>query len=106
MLYDPKWEVKSDPLSLASLIAWLETMPADEKYDYCDPFNCLVGQYLNHHGFLRIGRSAEELRQLGWYDIVHHIEESRERTFGAALKRARAALCVVCDLRDCIRSRP
>ena len=45
MLYDPKWEVKADPFSLADFIAWLETQPADERYDWHDVHGCACARY-------------------------------------------------------------
>jgi hypothetical protein len=47
MLYDKRWEkpeVKADPLTLESLIAWLEKQPSHKKYDFhnCEG-KCLYG---------------------------------------------------------------
>ena len=55
MLYDPKWEVKTDDrelfgVRLRPLIAWLETKPAAEEYDYIEPTRCAVAQYLQSIG--------------------------------------------------------
>jgi hypothetical protein len=83
MLYDPKWEVKADPLSLESLIAWLETKDPASTYDFCDlRGNCLVDQWCRP-----LGRSYSELP-----DKIRRIAYATPWTFGAALKRARAAL--------------
>lgn len=100
MLYDPKWEAQTQPVifSLANLIAWLETMPAKETYCYLDSGECLLAQY-----FRASGKSASLGHTTVVFDgvmPVHQIPRSfqdvatgRPRTFGAALKRARAALC-------------
>jgi hypothetical protein len=94
MLYDPKWEVKTDVHTLPSFIAWLETQPAEGTYDWdnCQG-KCLIGQYMatcglggrarNYPGFVRRSlKNGADLQiiacELPW-------------TFGAALARARAA---------------
>lgn len=98
MLYDKRWdkpEVKADPFSLESLIAWLEKQPADQHYDYCDGDNCLTAQYLTHCGFKEVFLTVERLKNLGWYYIAsgwHTRNGCGERTFGAALERARKVL--------------
>jgi hypothetical protein len=45
MLYDPKWEVKVDPLSKESLIAWLEKQDPWQNYTFIDSSNCLLAQF-------------------------------------------------------------
>jgi hypothetical protein len=51
MLYDPKWEQKTDDVfSLESLIAWLEKQPRDRRYDYIDTHNCLAACYYKDMG--------------------------------------------------------
>jgi hypothetical protein len=98
MLYDKRWdksEVKADPFSLESLIAWLEKQPATKRYDWenCDG-GCLIGLYGQAHG-------------ISW-DAMQRVDDGGDspyskltpggiafrypRTFGAALKRARKAL--------------
>lgn len=88
MLYDPKWEVKADPFSLESLIAWMEKQPAEKAYDYTHPSKCLVAQYLKAMGVKHFSLSVSELKQLGWNRIVNPLYG--EHTFGGALKRTRA----------------
>jgi hypothetical protein len=38
MLYDPKWEktqeTKVDPISIAALIAWMETQNPEQNYNF------------------------------------------------------------------------
>lgn len=97
MLYDTRWDkTKTDPLSLESLIAWLETMPADKTYCYNDSGNCLFHQYLTAMGEQNISVAGTH-----WYDgrEIFHLPENfilipvrAPHTFGAALERAKAAL--------------
>lgn len=106
MLYDPKWEkkteTKADPLKLATLIAWLEKMPSDERYDYVCNGHCLLAQYFTAQGFKNVSVSGNAYwshRLHGAYKIsmagdptFHRIAAGKPRTFGAALERARTAL--------------
>jgi hypothetical protein len=101
MLYDPKWEktTKADPFTLESLIAWLEKQPADRIYCYEYPGHCLIAKYLVAMGFEGVMIGPLTYRHLPdkenrkplpnhWNDIAADMPN----TFGAALKRARAAL--------------
>ena len=57
MLYDKRWdkpEVKADPFSLDSLVAWLEKQPAAKVYCYEDTGVCLLSQYFTAMGFERV----------------------------------------------------
>lgn len=56
MLYNTQWEKKPafDPLSFASLIAWLEKQPADKTYDYVDCTECLLSQYYTAMGYQNV----------------------------------------------------
>lgn len=85
---------KADPFTLDSLIAWLETMPADRVYNFfdCDG-RCLIGQYIAAKS------SSNHWRHYGypnWMDLVDahpHVSKIATHepfTFGAALLRARA----------------
>lgn len=95
MLYDPKWEieVKADPFSLESLIAWLEKQPTAKEYDFCDcNGRCLLDQYaaamgLKNESGLYVRLDAAFDGAAGFYIAVGF-----PRTFGAALDRARDAL--------------
>ena len=107
MLYSPTWtkETKADVFTLASLIAWLETMPPNGEYDfYCKTGNCLLDQYLASHGLPGFGsgchvgfRNYHRLAILNSDDVVsdiainvgYDIANSVPMTFGAALARAR-----------------
>lgn len=101
MLYDPKWEVatKPDVFSLESLIAWLEKKQTKGGYDFgnCSGY-CLFGQFTAAHGIpwsraigtevVDFGVHALEFKKL----VYSKVAGPTPRTFGAALKRARAAL--------------
>lgn len=97
MLFDPNWnKTNPDVMSVEALAAWLETMPADEAYYYGDIRNCLICQYLRYCGIkcstvggscyrASRGDPAKPLPlQFNWI-AVHG-----QRTFGAALSRARS----------------
>lgn len=98
MLYDPKWEVKADPFSLESLIAWLEMQPGDKTYCYMDTGGCLLHQYLNAVGVGvgSMGGTVYSLSSDPETDItlpmpLRRVARTTPHTFGAALTRARAA---------------
>lgn len=96
MLFDPKWEVavKADPLSLDSLIEWLETQNPQQQYDYCWPETCAVAQYLVAKNHPQTVLTSMELDRLGWHEIAQGTSEdgAADRwTFGAVLRRARKA---------------
>ena len=88
MLFRPQWEAKTDPLTMEGLIAWLETKPADETYDYenCHG-DCLYGQYVASHGI-----SWEESRVPFMSYVYQHVAHQYPWTFGTALERARKAV--------------
>lgn len=95
MLYDPKWgaQVKVDPTALTSLIAWLETMPPRQSYNWMDTCNCLAGQYMHACGISRMDPDRLLLSELmGGMDRYLAVAGMKPHTFGAALKRARAAM--------------
>lgn len=108
MLYDPKWEVKTDPMSLTILIAWLEMQQADAKYCYEDNGACLLSRYFTAHGIKNICmytdgfiHGPKPVVNVGLPKAVHDPSFTRipqvfnqiaiggPRTFGAALARAR-----------------
>jgi hypothetical protein len=99
MLHDPKWErqIEGDSLSLASLIAWLEKQPPKRRYRYRKPHSCLAAQWLKSVGAAQYVLHACEVSRLfdGAGDFVvlgPLMGTAADRTFGAALDRARAAL--------------
>jgi len=92
-----KIKTKADPFSLDELISWLEKQPAGKRYCYEDSGKCLLAQWFQFCG----KRDACLGNVLVVFNdgIVHHLPESFQntsykhpRTFGSALKRARAAL--------------
>ena len=97
MLYDKRWDVKTDPFSLICLIEWLEVQPADGTYDYTCPFGCLLQQYFVASGFKKVVVLPTKLLHSGApIDLpptlirIARAAASSDWTFGAALKRARA----------------
>lgn len=99
MLFNPNWKapkVKHKFMTLGSLIAWLETKPADEEYWYVSPSSCLIAQYRRAHGhfFAMVGPRSYGFilrRRLpyGFNTIAQGTYDNRGHTFGAALERAR-----------------
>lgn len=93
MLYDPRWgsQVKADPFSLDGLVQWLEQQPATAEYDYYDcQGSCLIGLY-----GAAVGVDWKELHRFFFNSrtegrSILSIAAGRPRTFGGALKRARA----------------
>lgn len=98
-----------EPFSLESLIAWLETKPADEPYCYNSNGHCLWAQYLRDTGIAKrpnvgpdewndcapgaINHLLPGARHRGDYDGWGNvIAKTEPRAFGAALSRARALL--------------
>jgi hypothetical protein len=93
MLYDKRWdktEVKADPFSLESLIAWLEKQPTNVAYDWddCDG-GCLIGLYGNAIG---IGERWKQFHSNLFESDRLYIASRAPHTFGAALDRARKVL--------------
>ena len=89
MLYDPNWQKPkvADVFSLDSLIAWLETMPADISYKWdCVRGGCLIGIYADAAG-INFHDCHSAIFDRGQLYIAGH----EPHTFGAALARARKA---------------
>lgn len=82
-------------------VAWLETMPPEQSYDYCDCKRCLLSQYLRHRGkWSPIVGPYSWTNWILWSrpipEIFNDIAVGRGgsnggRTYGAALARARSA---------------
>jgi hypothetical protein len=101
MFFDPgtKTETKADPLTLPAFIAWLEKQPAEQTYCYFDNGRCLVSQYMS----AALGRHIE-VDPVSYWDagtwksadifklpiFFDEVANDIDRTFGAALDRARA----------------
>lgn len=106
MLYDKKWDAKKwdektrleKAQEIESLIAWLSTQDPSAKYDYGDTSNCLFCQYYRAMGFKvdSAGGEYTRVRVNGKQVIISTdyqgpVSACGERTFGAALERAKAA---------------
>lgn len=110
MLHNSNWDRRPEP-SLPGLIAWLRTMPAGGKYDFCDCHGqCLVGQYMAHLGipweyssascdttYIRTIKSIFDAYRTGdcpshrrWDSPAWCVIVTGPWTFGAALVRAEA----------------
>jgi hypothetical protein len=98
-------EVTADPFKRSTLVAWLERKNPDELYCYIDSQNCVLCQYFAAHGYQDIQMNAggfysrgnkftplpphfDNIASGAWRDLT----DKNHLTFGAALKRARAAL--------------
>jgi hypothetical protein len=95
LLYDPKWE-KTDPISLESLIAWLEKQPEAQRYDFTNcRGGCLLGKYMASVGMAWDMDVYEDLAHTMCPNAPYgHFPIGSElpHTFGAALARARDML--------------
>ena len=83
MLYNLKWEYKSEVLSL---IMWLERQDPDKTYDARKPRSCLLGQWLRATGEVNVLDRSVGLSLREPFDTIALIAPF---TFGAALERAR-----------------
>ena len=92
MLFDPKWEVKTDPFTLSGLIAWLEKQPPDAGYNYGNCAGaCLLDRYITS-----VTGKPSRPTALHWTICGDELGEGYAKiaflkpwTFGAALERAR-----------------
>ena len=98
MLYDPKWEkqTKADPLTLAGLIAWLETKPSEGTYDWWNVGGCLLCNYLRETFGVQMpssqawsGHDSFGPNTLGPSWGYYEVCQTKPWTYGAALERAR-----------------
>ena len=106
MLYDNKrWDRDkiSRGISLRALIAWLETMPPEQEYNYADSWRCVLGQYLASTGkdrddcVVRFGEPPVDRDWLYYVAFGYGPLNVKKifypaQTFGAALERARECL--------------
>jgi hypothetical protein len=96
MLFDPNnWDqrTKADPLSLASLLAWLEQQPPRARYRYDEPSACLIAQWIRavapeRDHLLRPHEVSALFGGCGDHIVLGDLGD--RQTFGAALERARA----------------
>ena len=96
MLYNPQWQ-RDNIFAKSSLIDFLRSHSPEEKYVYETCYACLLAQYFIARGKEHVRVSATDVQ---WYeDKAHHTCElpdgwnqvafEGDRTFGAALARAR-----------------
>lgn len=93
---DPEVVEQPDPYSLDTFIAWLETMPAEGRYDYDDcQGGCLIGLYAAAQG---VPDKWHEIHQHDipdsylWPGLARHfghIAAGGRSTYGTALEYAR-----------------
>lgn len=98
MLYNPKWH-KTDPMQLATLIAWLQTRDPCDRYDYKNCRHCLLARYFRDCGFAGVEVSRTHVKHDDGVLIFGSMQElptyfdwiasDGTPTFGAALQRAR-----------------
>ena len=96
MLYDKRWdkpEIKADPFTLESLVAWLEKMPKNGTYCYAHSGYCLFAKYFKAMGKPRVSVGNSTVSFDGEFlklpEPFFKIAIGRPRTFGAALERAK-----------------
>lgn len=106
--YTPETKPKLDPFTLESLIAWLQTKPSDETYEwYNRETPCLFAQYGAAMDLDRLLPGSEIRHSATGYLTVlmgmrkhygilscepFNLASPAPHTFGAALTRARNAL--------------
>lgn len=81
----------SKNFSKRDLVEWLETQPADKRYDWSSATNCLLGQWCKSKGLS--GKQVHDKSvALGKLDVFYDIalRDTGRCTFGAALERAKA----------------
>jgi hypothetical protein len=92
VLYDKRWGYKSDPMTLESLVSWLEGQPADKAYDYSLRGKCLLAQYFTACGFESVLVEDKSFIRIGGVSAIpaefDEIAVGVPHTFGAALERA------------------
>lgn len=90
MLYDPKWEQKTQPATFTKegLIAWLETFHPDTKYDFCKKSTCLIARYLQARGEARYELYSTEISDRFGDEVLRVL--SLDCTFGGVLEGLRA----------------
>lgn len=96
MLYNKAWDTKTEPLTLAHFIQWLESKDPNEAYRASDAHNCALAQWVKS-----IDPAAHQERGRSSYcynvngkviDLVDYnlIVLPSPCVFGAALERAKA----------------
>jgi hypothetical protein len=84
--------------TLADLIAWLRTKPAEEEYNYANPSDCALAQFFKARGYRLRGLSCNDFDVVGgksyefpleWVALANYIVPYRvPRTFGKMLENA------------------
>lgn len=94
MLFNPAW--KRDTFTLQGLIAWLETKPPEQSYQYKSHYSCMLAQYFTAKGFESVDMSSATFDHRGGTEFVpveiDSVAVHLPHTFGAALERAMVAL--------------
>lgn len=103
MLNNPNWDNK---VTLANFIAFLETKPADEAYEYYSPVRCACAQFGDWLGIPRL-QERQEIWGTGGVSDLNDIArgpvivddasgkitlDAAGWTFGACLERAKRAM--------------
>lgn len=94
-------------MQLPNIVAWLETKPANEEYEYSSNHHCMVAQYLHENGFQHVmvvpgtiflsdSHKSIMHRYPYIYETILHNPGDDTETFGKALQRAKTLL-----LEDC-----
>ena len=79
MLAREQW----DKPSFGDFIAWLETKPPDEKYEWMESSRCAGGQY-----FLSVGKPWYDAALTPLWMVINSLAYYEPRTFGGLLIRA------------------
>lgn len=90
MLYDTKWDkdIKTDPWSVESIIAWLETKNPRKGYSWHNPYTCIMAQYAIENNLPIEIVLPVDLCEIAWGGESFTSKDGMS-TFGRALKRAR-----------------
>ena len=100
MLSRTEWDRESGPpvYSLEGLTAWLEAQPPGTRYSFAAAQTCVVGSYLRAHGEDAgsvMGNHVAVFKRTNYAqacDDYVRVADQGEKTYGAALARARALL--------------
>ena len=71
-------------LTLEAFADWCEKQPADEVYDYSNPWGCAVSRYMHHIGL--------DWLKTDWWTAGERHASFSPTTFGALATRLRTAL--------------
>lgn len=96
MLYNQVWDNRPKVVSVwDGFYSWLKRQPSNVVYEYADPKNCLIAQYLKAQGKrgVSVGAFSCSYKEKGWFksrrheSIPYHINYAamRGKTYGGAL---------------------